>query len=454
MRASAIRVAVTASCALVCSVSSPALASPEDLFGFGPRSPAMGGTGVASSQGWEATYTNPALLSLVHRNMVTLGLSGATFDVHADGPQLPGRVSVLPSKGFIVGVEVPVPFGGVLRDRVATGFAFYTPTEVLVRGRILYPETPEFPLLPDRAQSLAVRLGVGADLGHGIRAGAGFAALANLVGTIAVANTGTISSRVDDKLIATYAPTVGVAWDLPFDRAADGRPRWRVGAMWRGSIGATFGVNVDASKLSTLNLPVFNIAGVAQYDPPEVALEAAHEQGGWTLAAGATWKHWGAYPGVFEPTILCPAGQDCAALTPPQIAFSDTVVPRVGAERAIALPRGASVRLRAGFFYEPTPVPSSLPASPAYDLASQGLVNVPTRFFDTSRYVVSLGGGVDLGEHAPLTVDFWAQLHMLASTSVQTCTGDSTPCTPDIGNGPAKLSGTVVSYGALLGVRF
>jgi long-chain fatty acid transport protein len=439
----------------VLASSSPALASPEDLFGFGPRSPAMGGTGAACAAGSEATYTNPALLSRIHRNAVTLGVSGAVFDLHADGPQLPGKVSAAPAKGFTVGVEVPVPFGGVLRDRVATGFAFYTPSGALVRGKILYPETPQLPLLPDRAQSLAVRLGVGADLGLGLRAGIGMAALANLVGTIAIVSQGgQVTSRVDDQLIATYAPTVGLAWDLPFDRAPDGSPRWRVGATYRGSIGATFGVNVDASKLSTLNLPVFNIAGVAQYDPPEVAFEVAHERGGWTIAAGATWKHWGAYPGVFEPTVLCPPEQDCAALTPPQIAFSDTIVPRVGVERVLPLPRKASVRLRAGAFYEPSPVPSSLAASPAYDLATQGLLNVPTRFFDTSRYAFSLGGGIDLGDAAPFSVDVWGQVHVLASRTQQTCTGDSTPCTPDIGQGPASLSGSVVAFGTMLGIRF
>jgi long-chain fatty acid transport protein len=432
-----------------------ARASPEDVFGLGPHSPALGGTGTASSFGWEATYTNPALLARVHRNAVTIGLTGGVFDLHADEPSLPGRVSALPSKGFVVGAEVPVPFGGVLRDRVATGFAFYTPSNSLVRGRILYPETPEYPLLADRVQSLTVRLGVGADLGCGLRAGAGFAALANLVGNIAVASTGgAVSSRVDDRLIATYAPSFGLAWDLPFGRGDDGRALWRVGAMWRGSLGARFGVNVDASKLSTLSLPVFNIAGIAQYDPSELAFEVAHERAGWTFAAGVTWKHWGAYPGVFEPTVQCPAGQTCSALTSPAIAFSDTLVPRAGVERSLALAGGAAVHLRAGFFYEPTPVPGSLPASPAYDLASQALVNVPTRFFDASRYVVSFGGGVDMAELAPFTVDLWAQLHVLAATTVHTCTGDNTPCTPDLGSGAARLSGTVVAYGALLGVRF
>lgn len=434
---------------------SRASASPEDIFGWGPRSPAMGGTGAASSYGADATYTNPALLSRIHRNMVSLGLSGATFDLSATGPGLPGRVSALPAKAFTVGVEVPVPFGGLLENRVSTGFVFYTPHDALVRGRIDYPETPEYTLLTDRVQSLAIRLGVGADLGYGIRAGAGMAALANLVGSIDVVNTaGTISSRVDDKLIATYAPTFGLAWDVPFDRAKDGTTRWRVGAMYRGSIGATFGVNVDASKLSTLNLPIFNIAGVAQYDPPEANFEIAREWDGWTLAAGVTWKHWSAYPGVYEPTILCPSGQTCAALTPPQIAFSDTLVPRVGAERVIALPRRASVRMRAGFFYEPSPVPGSLPASQAYDLASQGLLSVPTRFFDTNRYAFSLGGGVDMGDLGPFSVDVWVQYQLLANTTQQTCTGSEAPCTPDVGSGPANLSGGVLAYGAMAGVRF
>ena len=427
----------------------------EDILGWGARAPAMGGTGAASATGVDATYANPALLALVHDRKLTLGFAGATFDLHADGPQLPGRVSALPAKGYVVGVAVPIPFGGFLRDRVAAGFAFYTPTDALVRGRILYPEAPDFPLFADRTQTLTVRIGLGVDVGHGVRVGVGLAALANLVGNIAVTGSGgAVGSQVDDQLRATYAPAFGVAWDLPFDRAPDGSARWRAGASYRGSIGATFGVDVDATKLSTHALPIFNIAGVAQYDPTEVALEVAHERAGWTIAAGVTWKHWRAYPGVFEPTILCPAGQDCTALAPPAIAFADTFVPRLGAEKTLPLPRRAAIHLRAGVFYEPSPVPASLPSSAAYDLPSQGLVNVPTRFFDPARYVASIGAGVDMGDGAPFTMDFWAQVQALASTTAQTCTGSAGACTPDIGAGPAHLYGSAVAYGAMAGVRF
>ena len=75
--------------------------------------------------------------------------------------------------------------------------------------------------------------------------------------------------------------------------------------------------------------------------------------------------------------------------------------------------------LRAGFFYEPTPVPATLVRRRPTIWRRQGLISVPTRFFDTSRYVLSVGGGVDLGNHAPFTVDFWAQYHLLARPAGQ-----------------------------------
>jgi hypothetical protein len=423
---------------------SPADASPEDIYGWGPRSTAMGGTGAASSAGADAAYTNPALLSRVHANELTLGFAGATFDLNATGAQLPGRVSEQPAKGYIVGVAVPIPFGGVLKDRIAAGLAGYTPTDVLSRVNILYPETPEYALLADRSQVLAVRSGAGADLGWGLRFGAGLGMLAELIGEIDVATTaGTVGAHVDTQLLATYAPTFGLAWDVPIDRGPDGKPRWRVGATWRGSLAAPFTVTVDASKLSALNLPLFNIAGIAQYDPEEAVFEVAREADDWTVAAGITWKRWSQYPGVFEPTIVCPAGQTCTLLSPPQINFSDTIVPRVGVEKKFPLPRRAAVRVRGGFLLEPTPLPSSLPPSLAYDVKTGLDSPVPARFFDTTRYVFSLGWGADFGERLPFTVDFYAQVHLLANSTVATPPASQ-----------ASLSGSVLAYGVFLGVRF
>jgi long-chain fatty acid transport protein len=370
---------------------------------------------------------------------------GAGMDLHAStGDGANDRVSARPAKGVVVGAEVPVPFGGVLRDRAAVGLALYTPSDTLVRAHILYPETPQFPLLADRAQSLAVRVAAGVDVGWGVRVGAGVAALAQLVGSIAVASSGgAVTSSVEDQLVATYAPTVGVAWDLPMEEGAGARP-WRVGVAWRGPLEAHVDVDIDATKLSTLTLPLLHIAGVAQYDPQEVALEVAREDGEWILAAGVTWKQWGAYPGPLEAAVLCPPTQPgCAALAPARVPFSDTIVPRIGLERTVGLPRRVAVRVRGGALLEPTPVPSSLPSSQAYDPATQAVVSVPTRFFDATRFVLSGGAGVDLGDIAPLAVDFFAQVHALVASNVE-----APPAAP------ARVSGTVIASGFAVTVRF
>lgn len=443
-RAGLAAIIVAPAAAVVLAWPGAARASPEDIYGWGARSSAMGGTGAAWAQGADAAYLNPALLSRVRDNDLTIGFSGATFDLHADGSGLPGRVSVVPAKGYIVGVAVPIPFGGVLKDRIAAGLAGYTPTDALSRVSILYPERAEYPLIADRSQVLAVRLGLGADVGWGVRVGAGVGVLAELLGDITVASVaGTIGSHVDTQLIATYAPTFGASWDLPWGRAPGGAARWRVGATWRGSLAAPFTVTVDASKLSSLSLPLFNIAGVSQYDPEEAVFEVAREGDGWTLAAGVTWKRWSQYPGIFEPTIVCPAGTTCNLLAPPQIAFSDTLVPRVGAEKTFDLPRRAALHVRGGMLLEPTPVPSALPSSLAYDPASHIDASVPTRFFDTTRYVFSLGGGVDLGDRLPLRVDVYAQYHLLFASTMGTSPAPS-----------ASLSGSVLAYGVFLGVKF
>ncbi len=437
------RLTIFAAAVALALVSSSAAASPEDIFGYGNRSPAMGGTGVASSKGFEATYTNPALLANIRERTLTLGFQSGAYDLHADGDGLPGRVSYQPMRGIVIGAGFPVPFGGVLKDRVGVSFAFYTPTDVIVRGKILYPETPQFPLLPDRSQSLAVRGGIGADIGWGVRVGAGFAALAEIAGTVLVATdaTGRVGSRVEDQLVATYAPTFGATWDIPID----GPNKWRVGATYRGTLDARFSVEIDATKLSTLKLPVFNIAGVAQYDPAQVAVEIAHDRGPWVFAAGGVFKFWSKYPGLVEPTILCPADNpDCGALQPTRIPFSNTLVLRAGGERAFAIARGATAFLRAGLFREPTPVPSTLPTSQAWDQTAKATVAVPTRFLDGDRWAFTLGGGIAMTKPLPpISLDVWGQYHLMPSqkVDVQSTTG-------------ATISGHVLAVGLLAGVSF
>jgi hypothetical protein len=428
-----------------------ASASPEDVFGYGPRSSAMAGTGAAVSDDYEAAYTNPALISRLRKKTLVIGYQGASFDLHANGPGLPGAIRYDPATGILIGIGLPVPFGGTLKDRIGLAIDFYTPTAILVRGRILYPEAPQFLVLPDRTQSLAIRAGLGADLGYGIRVGGGFAALAQIEGSVVVAtdSTGHVGSNVQDQLIAVYAPTVGGTFDLPLGSKVDGQRPFRIGMTYRGELEARFSVEIDATKLSSLNIPVLNIAGIAQYDPAELAFEAAYDTKALTVAVGATWKKWSDYPGPLEPTISCTAMTTmCAALVPPSVPYHDTIVPRVGVERALPLSEKTRIRLRAGYAFEPTPTASSTPSSQAYEPGTHVLTSVPTRYFDASRNIFALGSGLEI---PPFTIDAYGQLHVLVPRTI------SLSPAPDGGassTSVAQVGGTVLMAGITLGVKF
>ena len=95
-------------------------------------------TGAAASEGVDAVYGNPALLSASRELTLELGLMGASFVLEAEGPGLLEPLVSYPRFfANTIGGILPLPFGGVLRDRVTIGLGFVTPTDVVVRGRIL-----------------------------------------------------------------------------------------------------------------------------------------------------------------------------------------------------------------------------------------------------------------------------------------------------------------------------
>jgi long-subunit fatty acid transport protein len=412
-------------------------ASPEDIFGFGPRSSALGATGAASADGYEAVYGNPALLSLARARQLTVGFSSAVFDVQAKT-----RLSYDPLRGSIIGAVLPVPFGGFLKDRIAIGLGFFTPFDLVVRGRILYPEIPQYPLA-DRAQSVAVQAGIGVDLGGlvpGLRIGGGFAALAALSGTVLVATdaSGRIGTTVDDTLVASYGPIVGASYDID--------DTWRVGVTFRGVLVGNFNVVITVKDLGDLVVPPLNISGVAQYDPWQIALELARVRGPWKVAVGLTYKHWSAYPGLAEPTVRCPTvdpttglpfTDECTATAPPPPGYHDTVVPRVGVERSFAAAPRVDVHVRGGFFFEPSPAPAQSQLSNLYD---------------NHRAAFTLGYGVEVGPpSARIAFDLFGQAQALIPRDhvKESDVPASNPGAPSV-----TTSGVIGAFGTTVGVKF
>lgn len=366
-------------------------ASGEDVIGLGPRSAALAGSGAALSEGFEATHTNPALLSLARERELSVGLTSALFDLEADRD-----LDYRALRALVVGGSFPIPFGGKLEDRVGLGFAFFTPAQMI--ARTLYTDAPQMPI-GDRTQSLGIRFAVGLDLGYGLRLGVGTAVLATLTGTVTVGtdSSGQIGTILEEGLVASYAPVIGASFDLG--------KSYRVGVTYRGALTANTDVAIVVKDLGPLQVPELNIGGIAQYDPHQVALELARHSGAWRGAIGITYKHWQAYPGPVEATVSCPALTDpdqqvtCELLEPEKVDYAPVLVPRLAVERLFGLRRGLDLAARGGYFFEASPYPPQSKQS---------------RIYDNARSVVTLGAGLKLAEPLPpIGFDLFGQVHLL-----------------------------------------
>lgn len=371
---------------------SQARASAPEMFGFGARTGAMGATGAAHALDYEAVYANPAALTSGWNKRLSLGYIFGYFDLGLSQ----NLRQIRPPKadntyGLVIGATIPLGFRGWLKDRVWIGMSFYLPTGVVTRARVPLPGQPFFAVLESRTQVVGVQVAGGMEPYPGLRIGAGVLALAALTGIVKIDADagGNIGSQVEQQLIVDYAPIFGVMWTPKWI------PRWSFGAVYRGQSVAGFDVVLRNSLEDELpiGLPELTISGIAQFDPQQAALEVAFQPRPFTtVALQLCWKGWSAYP---LPT------RNVTAASPeqPKPGFRDTVVPRVGAEHHFRW-GGWSLALRAGYFFEPTPVPEQRGA---------------TNLLDNHRHVFTLGLGTALSRArvTPFSADAFFQYHYL-----------------------------------------
>jgi long-chain fatty acid transport protein len=391
--------------ALACSLllaGGLASASEPDLFGLGPRSGAMAGMGVADAEGWEATYLNPAGVVGPKRRRLTLGYVGARYGLSLDGASR----NVQATDGILIGAELPLPFGGVLTDRLALGLGFYFPVGLINRASDGFPDEPRLALLDSRTQVVSVLVSAGARVHERVRVGVGVLALAALVGEIDVTPdaAGHYTTVAEEQLIASFAPVLGVRVEAA---------RWaQVGLAYRAQSTSGYDIQIRPKLGSALpiQLPTLRIAGTAQFDPHQIAAEGAFDVLRWLrLSAGLTWKHWSAYE---YPVENATAG----APPKPNADYHDTAVPRVSGEATGRWGR-TTLQGRLGYFYEPTPAP---------DGADRVLL-------DADRHVITGGVGLGyVGRLLTLQLDAFAQWHHLA--------------------GSTRAAGDIAVFGATLGL--
>ncbi len=370
---------------LIAALGSSAHASTMDLFGFGGRSPALAGTGVASSTDYEATFLDPAGLADAHRKSATLGFLYGAFDLQLAGQKTPTS----PARGSVIGGVVPMPLGGALKDRVGLGFGFYVPLDTLNKAKAPFPGDPSFALLANRSQVIAIQIAAGVRLNARWSVGVGVIALAALKGTLSVTSdaSGRFTTFSEEKLITQLAPVIGTRWHVPGKRLA-------VGATLRFPSRSDYDLQVDTDLGSAIPiaLPPIRIAGNAQYDPLTLAVEAAWQwQPDVLLSAQLAYQHWSAFP---LPT-LNPVTSDPAQ---GPTGFHDIAVPRLSIEHTRAL-GSARLALRAGYAFLWSPAPEQS--------GRQSLL-------DNNRQLGSVGAGVAWPDSAvPIRIDGWVQAQYL-----------------------------------------
>ncbi len=401
-------------------VSSEAPASTLDLFGFGMRSPALAGTGVATANDYEAVYANPAGLAEATEKRATVGAVIADFRTKMNG-DIVGEAS----SGMVLGGVVPMPLGGWAKDRIALGLGFYVPNEALNRVRAPFPGVPQFALLENRTYVIAVQLGVGVKLSDKLSVGAGAIILAALRGGIDVTTdaNANFSADSEQRLIAQFSPVLGARY-----RASS---KLTYGLTFRAPVRSDYDILVtsDLGDALPLELPVIRIAGTAQYDPLTIAAEAAWRPREDLLLTGqVAYQRWSAYPlPTKNPVPGTPAQQ------PP--GFEDRPVPRLGVEWTRRAGQ-ATLATRAGYAFLWSPAPQMK--------GQQSLL-------DNHRHMLAAGFGVALEGKVPVRLDVFGQWHRLVHRN-----HTKDPDMQQPGEDPAfdkiATSGNVLVVGAALGL--
>jgi len=420
---------------LVCLIPLTAKAGTQDLFGFGARGPSLSGSFVAMARGFESVYYNPAGLSYGKGTSFSFAYQAGIFDLDLRTPrsEVASRwKSPDLTSGVSFGFDVKLPLLGALKDRLALGVGLYVPTQELFSAKLPSPYTPQLWIGGSNARSVAIQAALAVKATNWLRIGVGIRALASLHGSIAVApnQTGNLGSSVEDELVVVYSACAGLVIQPHGD--------WFIGVAWRDKLVAPFDVpiTVDLGDALPLRVPQISIAGNANYDPMQLAIGLGWKpMAGLSIEAGMLWKHWSPFGLPIK---------NATANIPPQspMSFTDTVVTRLGIQGRFEVTELTYLSVRAGYAYEPTPVPHQ-----------SGEHN----FLDPDRHIISSGIGFSMEFKATkITADLYGQLHMLAPRVHTKSFGpdNSLWATQNQGFPWVGLEGQLYSVGATVGLQF
>jgi long-subunit fatty acid transport protein len=355
-------------------------------FGFGPRAVAMGGAFTAVADDFSAGYYNPAGL-LVHPNtQFGLCFQYVKEDLMADGIEVE---SSRDSNGLTLGGSMTIPFTDQLKDRIAFGYYFYQPLFYSLDLQIPETTAPQFPILESMARMQILHLALAVDLIPGLLLGAGLTISSDLGGALdlkpGVSGFGGVEeviSSVDQEVYPILSGTAGLIL-RPGRYHASLRP-FTLGFTWRDQ--HSLDLSIPVSVILSGFLLRLDMTSTFLYTPMQwVGGFAWQISPDWLLSLDLSFNRWSKYSvpslsiatQINIPLIVLKQGVN----DPP--GFRDTWTPRIGTEFCAFRSRWIDGYLRAGYFFEPTPVPEQTGR---------------TNYLDSDRHVFSWGFGLLFNE--------------------------------------------------------
>lgn len=441
------RVLHFAALAAVLHFAAFARANPVDAFGFGSRGPAMGNAATAASEDASANVYNPAGLVVGRDLRIELGYRYAQPILKMNGRD----TGVDASRGFNVALAAPASIGPF---RFAFGMALWLPDQRLTRVRSLPFAQPRFVYYDNRMQRLFLAANLAIQIVPHLYVGAGLVFMSRTQGTLSLQGNVAVSdpdesalvTSINVDLVAVRYWQAGIRWDaLPYLTLA---------FMFR----QEFTLQLDQSFRidGSIGNPGITPIVPSGYFAARSISDDLFEP--WQLTFGAAirptkhilvtfdllYARWSDFPTPgSQLTLSLDIGQfnSMVHLPPPRTyppsQFRDIVSPRVGVEWRVHDGPKLGVDARAGYSYEPTPVPDQIGES---------------NLVDNDKHTFAIGAGVEFKNLKPILARPLAiDAHFAATYLPTRVTRKMDPLDPI---GDYLSNGVVLQIGLMLRSRF
>jgi long-chain fatty acid transport protein len=393
-----------------------AAGNPVDAFGFGGRAPAMAGAQTAAAADGSANYYNPALLATFDDIRIDVGYQTAVPSLFVNGLDL----GVDSSRGIAVAMSAP---GRIGKIQLALAGGLFLPDQHVLRARALEADKPRFALYDNRPQRLFLGANLAFRIGNRLAVGGGIAYMAKTVAAVDLVgrlgfpdpNDSDLALAIDADVKEIRYPQAGVLFHAT--------PWLDLGLSYRGGykliLENTVRVLADVGReddpvVEDGRLELFALAQDL-FQPEQwsagLAAQVTHRL---LIAFDASLHRWSRFEnpatrieldidaGMFNDLIDIP---DTPPLPDPH--YHDIVIPRLGAEYRLFESERRDLDLRAGYSYEPTPVPEQVGES---------------NFIDNDKHTLSAGLGLTLRHWTdilprPLRLDVFGAVTLLAPRS-------------------------------------